>query len=115
MTDQQHPITPPLDLIEQWHNAWIDAKVKHDGLVDFVAIQAARWGSDQELEACCEWIETFADFGDLLRRDRRSEPLSLKEHALEAFQKIETNIPQSLKDFEACCEVIRRALEQLDD
>jgi hypothetical protein len=53
---QEHPITPPEELVDQWNEAWIDAKVKHEGLVTFIATQAARWGADQELEACCEWL-----------------------------------------------------------
>jgi hypothetical protein len=43
----QHPITPPPELLDQWcmENNWRD-----------IAIQAAQWGADQELEACCEWF-----------------------------------------------------------
>ena len=45
-----HPITPPLqELIEQWIR-------ERDGL-EHLAIQAARWGADHELEACVKWIE----------------------------------------------------------
>tara|TARA_R110002126_G_scaffold77082_5_gene192350 strand:- start:395 stop:550 length:156 start_codon:yes stop_codon:yes gene_type:complete len=47
----QHPITPSTELAEKWHDAWIDAKVKHNGLIDFIATQDAQWGADQELEA----------------------------------------------------------------
>jgi hypothetical protein len=110
----QHPITPPPELVEQWHDSWIDAKVKHDGLVDFIATQAARWGADQELEACCEWL--LADFHyvpvcDLiedLHSARRPKPPSLKEQALESVKRFELG-QDELSDLA----VIRRALEAL--
>jgi hypothetical protein len=52
----EHPITPPPELVKQW---WKDAQQADysDGLpcwLNYVATQAARWGADQELEACCE-------------------------------------------------------------
>jgi hypothetical protein len=49
MINQQHPITPPPELLDQWcmENNWRD-----------IAIQAVQWGADQELEACVEWLET---------------------------------------------------------
>ena len=86
---QEHPITPPEDLVDQWNEAWIDAKVKHEGLVTFIATQAARWGADQELEACCEWIadnslhHADSDLLKDLRAARRPKPPSLKEQALD--------------------------------
>jgi hypothetical protein len=51
MTDQHHPISPPPKLVEQW----FDDSPMDRGLT--LAIQAARWGANQELEACCEWLE----------------------------------------------------------
>ena len=41
-----HPITPPPELVQQWINEEDGLTAKH------IATQAARWGSDQELEAC---------------------------------------------------------------
>ena len=55
MTDQ-HPITPPLALIDQW---WDEAKqnAKYDEPIGpLVATQAARWGADQMEEACFAWL-----------------------------------------------------------
>ena len=50
---------------------------------------AARWGSDQELEACCEWLDKgFGDVGNFpatLRAARRPKPPTLKEEALVAL------------------------------
>jgi hypothetical protein len=47
--------------------------------------EAARWGSDQELEACCELLKADGYKGHAinLRNARRPKPPSLKEQALE--------------------------------
>ena len=106
MTD--HPIAPPPDLREQWLQS------PHDALV-----QAARWGADQELEACCEWLGdapvVYNDNGDLhpgayLRDARRSKMLSLKEQALALLDKAE-DPSWDINDFS----IVRKALEALDD
>jgi hypothetical protein len=50
--------------------------------------QAAQWGANQELEACCEWLERNDSYPQdhlQLRAARRPEPPSLKEQALEAL------------------------------
>ena len=112
---QEHPITPPEELVDQWNEAWIDAKVKHEGLVTFIATQAAHWSADQELKACCEWL---LDHGyDLcspeMRKDRRPKPLSLKEQALIALETWAEDKYGIHKGLEVG--LIRRALEQLDD
>jgi hypothetical protein len=104
---QEHPITPPPELVQQWWDG------THGALYEFEAVttQAARWGSDQELEACCEWLDREGWSGESrqLRAARRPKPPSLKEQALETLK-----YP---KDFwsEAEVDTIRRALEQLDD
>lgn len=76
---QEHPITPPPELVQEWikdadHNKPMFAQV---------AVTAARWGADQELEACCEWVSQFDyddySYGDRLQAARRSpKPPSLK-------------------------------------
>lgn len=110
MTDQ-HPITPPPELVEQWLNNAFKTRLS-DGLkIEKIAAQAARWGADTELEACCEWVQTFADWGDLLRSDRRPKSQTLKEQALEAFEKCWND--GYLKANQA--DVIRRALEAVPD
>ena len=77
---QEHPITPPPELLARWEEDWHHAKVKHIELEDHIATQAARWGSDQELEACCEWLnyEDRGFWGCKLRTARRPKPPSLK-------------------------------------
>jgi len=100
MTDHSSPITPPPELLEQW-----EAETAHTTKDEswHVAVQAARWGADQELEACCEWLQIFADWGDLLRQDRRPQP-SLKQQALD-----------QCNDYIDPDGIIRRALEALPD
>ncbi len=87
---QQHPITPPPELVQQWRAAAsnVPATLSTDSggrrdYIDFIATRAAQWGADQELEACCEWLEqqTLCGHQDLLpsfRADRRPKPPSLK-------------------------------------
>lgn len=83
----EHPITPPPpELVQQWWNL-ADQHCDRDdpkNYFDDIATQAARWGADQELEACCESL------GRLVRGDRMAEylratrrkPLTLKQQAL---------------------------------
>ena len=104
----QHPITPPLELVGQWSETWIDAKVKHDGLIDLIATQAAKWGADQELEACVELLSDLGGDGAMVRLYRRPKPPSLKEQALEALKVIECEYVIGVST-----ETIRRALEAL--
>jgi len=55
---EQHRITPPPELVQQWEEEWHHSHFKH-GNVDlspYLAERAAQWGADQELEACCEWV-----------------------------------------------------------
>jgi hypothetical protein len=102
---QQHPITPPPHLIEQWMQ---DHSTKYA-----LARKAAQWGADQELEACCEWFQSngYHEFlPDKLRASRRPKPQSLKEQALEALAHILNNSSTQLG-----ADTIRRALEQLPD
>ena len=82
MTDQ-HPITPPPELVEQW--ARYQGYETPEVLWRYIATQAARWGADTELEACCEWLDQNTGRWDLLaelRLTRRPKTPSLKEQAL---------------------------------
>jgi len=88
MTDQ-HPITPPPELVSDWCRQW--ARENDDGptCVYDIATQAARWGGDQELEACCHEVQGMYGGGSWLRATRRPKPPSLKEQALEQYAHIE--------------------------
>ena len=104
---QEHPITPPPELVQQWWDG------THGALYEFEAVttQAARWGADQELEACCEWVDwKWSGIKSReLRATRRPKSPSLKEQALAALNEIEDrHAGPTIQE-----ELIRRALEQL--
>jgi hypothetical protein len=79
----QHPITPPENLIHKWEGEWHHHRGR-DTYEEFMAKQAAQWGADQELEACCEWLEERNSFtlAEAICNDRRPKPPSLREQAL---------------------------------
>jgi hypothetical protein len=111
----QHPITPPPELVEDWIEI---AKPLPQRPPDpnELATLAARWGADQELEACCEYLKCSMSPRatiDYLRAFRRPKPPSLKEQALMALEDGDIGPGASLTPVEVC--IIRRALEQLDD
>jgi hypothetical protein len=99
---ENHPITPPPELIEQWMQ---DHATNYD-----LARHAAQWGADQELEACCLLMDDWGLDGEDLMQCRRAKPKSLKEQALDLLDKAEDPF-WDINDFS----IIRRALEQLDD
>ena len=107
---KEFPITPPPELVQQW---WEEADQYQDDpktYFDYVATEAAQWGADQELEACCKELEyNFMPDSGSLRAARRPKPMSLKKRALEAMHRNWN--PHNNDDFAT----IARALEQLDD
>jgi hypothetical protein len=79
----QHPITPPTELVSKWRDL-LASRSEED-----VLIFATQWGADQELEACCEWLPKLPPWSaDDLRRHRRPKPPSLKQQALNELQVI---------------------------
>ena len=107
---QEHPITPPPELVKEWRDLPEYLTTKLQG----IATQAARWGADQELEACCEWVRESDgyDAALALRADRRPKPPSLKEQALALIGSDFENQPcLSEEGFAILC----RALESLPD
>jgi hypothetical protein len=110
----QHPITPPTELVEQWvTEVWHEGTPARLSLSDMhITTEAARWGADQELEACCAWLaqSTSEPYINALRIARRPKPPSLKEQALEALEALPTPAGQVTADRLA---TIRRALEAL--
>jgi len=121
MTD----ITPPPELVKQWvTEVWHEGTPARLSLSDMhIAGQAATWGADQELEACCEYVyerlkvTTIAHIAQDLHAARRSKPPSLKEQALEALRHAPgPDYPNPITLLTADEHaLIRRALEQLDD
>ena len=111
-SDIDHPMIPPLELLKLWEGLHFD-----EGEIYVVMlIQAYQAGADAELEACCEWVSQWRcmvggnrpEAG--LRAARRPKPLSLKDKALKALRAIESGTDR-LGD----SDIIRQALEQLDD
>ena len=114
MTEDYFPITPPPELVEQW---FLSARAMPvDQWVTDVATQAARWGSDQELEACCEWLKGTAHIGidfELIHA-RRPKPPSLKEQAVFAAAVLRSpDETCSIAEIEQHWHTIRCALEAL--
>ena len=110
---EQHPITPPPELVEQW-----EAETAHTTKDEtwHVAVQAARWGADQELGACCELLDINGCPGtwiDTLRAARRPKPPSLKEQALTQLASLHADL--KVHGLGTNTDTIRRALERLDD
>jgi hypothetical protein len=104
---QQHPVTPPSHLLKLWKDQFYSS---NKGFIEFL-IEAAQWGSDQELDACCEWLSVpCPSYGRELRNARRPTPPSLKEQALQSVKRFESG-----QDLMGDLDTIRRALEQLPD
>ena len=122
MTD--HPITPPPELVQQWLGDYFGTTVSGEvSDVELVlATRAARWGSDRELDACCEWLDNEIGATDPcdLRAARRSsgaQPTSsrpnLKAQALALIDECTDPYGDYLDD--NALTIIRRALNELPD
>ena len=117
MTEQQHPINPPLDLIKTWMIEYYGGEIPGGFAGDEVYLCkcAAQWGADQELEACVKLLElSDKNARDFLYSARRPKPPSLKKQALLALSHLVKGADESMDTTETA-EYIRRALEQLDD
>ena len=99
-----NPITLPLELVHQW----VDMLASRSDHAVFT--MAAQWGADQELEACCEWVESEIgrkEWAAELRTARRLP--SLKEQALAVLDDCADGLDGAHEN------VLRRALEALDE
>lgn len=110
MTNQQHPITPPPELVQLWADM---LSLRSDQAVFNLA---AQWGADQELEACIEWLDCYvprySEWSANFRVARRPKPPSLTERALARLTTLEElaeAIGHSPDD------TIRQALERLKE
>jgi hypothetical protein len=106
--------SPPPELLDQW---CITGK---SGNLHNALTLAYRAGADQELEACCEWLERWKVslwYNDdhtaacQLRAARRPKPPSLKEQARQIIDCLIEG--DCLNDDDAV--TLRRVLEALDD
>ena len=119
MTDN-HPITPPPQLVNLWMSE--DAPWDSDSFgvltarpsqLRHISTQAARWGADQELQACINFVYDNKlcdpDFHNNLRAARRPKPPTLNSIALQMLGTIERDahyLPE-------ITDTIRKALEAL--
>jgi hypothetical protein len=130
MTDNNYTITPPDELVQQWLGNYFGNVINGElsELEKYLVTQASQWGyeqrgasneaelqkaRDEELEACCKWLDFNYPYVciTMLRADRRPEPPSLKEQALEALNKIEDEmLGPTIEE-----KLIRRALNALPD
>lgn len=117
MTDDTS-LSPPSELIVQWSDA-IRRLSSHGDMRDlYIAAQAARWGADQELEACCAQISQChlvpqsnrEEVAHYLQELRRPSPKSLKAQAQRALD----NIAFGTDDNEEFFNGIRTLQEALD-
>ena len=112
MTD--HPITPPEGLVLSLRNS-APQGIRDAGATRelWLINQAYAAGADQELEACCEWLDFYAAASEArdLCNARRPKPPSLKEQALIELG----DVYNRDKIDDVTYDTIRKALEQLDD
>ena len=113
---QEHSITPPPELVEKWEEQWCDMPVIRPSINSYMAAQAARWGADQGVEECCNWLYMNGYnhvISARLHAALRPEPPSLKEQALNDLDDIPTHDDEGRQVVDLSN--IRRALEALDD
>lgn len=92
MTNQQnYPITPPPELFKQWEDNILNERDNVDHVLDCAWRDGFCAGADQELEACCEWLDN-TDVDDSqeaakhLRAARRPKPPNKKQRGLTALE-----------------------------
>ncbi len=108
---EQHPMTPPTELLTRWENDWLNEREHADVLLVNAYAAGAQAGADQELEACCELLrQKGVPAWSLLRLHRRPKPPSLKDEALEWLTTAEPILKMQGIDPD---NTIRRALEAL--
>jgi hypothetical protein len=121
---------PPPELVQVWRAAAsnVPASLSTDSggrrdYIDYIATQAARWGADQELEACCEWlaclpsnwVSTAQELSLDIRAARRPKPPSLKEQALKELRVIhETFTHQGLGNKTPALDAALKRLGELE-
>jgi hypothetical protein len=126
MMTMTNPITPPPKLVQQWLRSddYLWGPLEQTSItitsnrLQNVATQAAQWGADQELEACCEWLFENAYPHKVasvyLRAARRPQPPSLKEQALTALHAVAARVNDTREQHQDL-DTIRRALEALPE
>jgi hypothetical protein len=119
MEKTERLITPPHELICQWQSE-SPFKVISVEREDYMINRAARWAADQELDACCDWLEkgpygfsiagSAPELTSILRTNRRPKPPTLKQKARESLKRIQ-QFQATYQDIE----VISSAIQALPD
>lgn len=116
--NQDYPVPPP-ELVKQWLGEQYGVATAPSEATIHVATQAARWGADQELDACCadilqilagiyeDKVEDWNRFVELLRDGRRP---TVNEQALDALLEEQGNFG-NIANFQ----LIKGVLEKLID
>ena len=108
----QHPITPPIELVYEWSHMF----ASHSGEAIFTLV--AQWGADQQLAAVATWLDhnildtphlRITPIGETLIAAMRPQSLSLKEQALAVLDDYSDLFDGAHQN------IIRQALEQLND
>ena len=112
-----HQIEVPPELFAEWLAEGRKRYSEPALIAGFVAEKAAEWAADQQLEACCEWLETNSvcyheRLVPSLRAAMRPKPPSLKEQALKLVA--DYGVPNYRYTAEQTA-TIRRALESIPD
>ena len=117
MLTEQHPITPPPELVEEWHyehGAIVDGSMDVD---EYIVIQTSRFRriADDVLEACREWLHyNYPSVNcEALYAAMRPKPPSLVEQALDSLDRLRSETWCEEIDFDL--DPIRRALERLQE
>ena len=117
MTNQEHPIVPSKGLKEEWESEWHHYRGQ-DTYEEFMAKQAAQWGADQELKACCDWLLLegwHPDHPNKLRAARRPKPLSEADLALAALERAPKAgapiVGMDVEQYDIVCRAINRLKE----
>lgn len=110
MTEPSFPITPPPELVDKWV-----AMLEYCEDID-VFTDVARWGADQELEACLTEVSFWGtkSLAEKVRTSRRFKLQSFKEQALVALNAIALGANDT-REFYQDIETIKTALETLPD
>ena len=116
---EQHPITPPRELVEQWASE--KGYDERDWLYELhIAHCASQWGADQQLEEDAKWLDHNAlnephlritPVGESLKEAMRPKSLSLKKQALIKLG----DVYNQDKIDDIAYDTIRRALEALPE
>jgi hypothetical protein len=110
-----HAITPPPELLQ----LWFDQHYAYSKGLNELLIEVARYGADQELEACCKLLEyNFMPDSGSLRAARRPKPPSAVAQAEALIERYEDGWCPSPAQWHVIREGLaegRRTLEAMND